>query len=91
MIKKKKKTQKRYLTDYNLLIAQDLWQAHYKIFLKILLKEFTKLVVNMDMMKNEKCETYGIKYKGCDCFLEYTNFKDNFIEYNIYFVKSIIK
>ena len=32
-------------------------------------------------MKNEKCETCGIKCKGFDCFLEYTNFKDNFIEY----------
>ena len=32
-------------------------------------------------MKNEKCETCRIKCKGFDCFLEYTNFKDNFIEY----------
>ena len=29
---------------------------------------------------NKKCETYGIKYKDCKCFLEYTNFKDNLIE-----------
>ena len=29
----------------------------------------------------KKCETYRIKYKNCDCFLEYTNFKDNLIEY----------
>ena len=28
-----------------------------------------------------KCETCGIKYKYCDCFLEYINFKDNLIEY----------
>ena len=27
-----------------------------------------------------KCETCGIKYKYCDCFLEYTNFKDDLIE-----------
>ena len=27
------------------------------------------------------CERYGIKYKYCNCFLEYTNFKDNLIEY----------
>ena len=27
------------------------------------------------------CETCRIKYKYCDCFLEYTNFKDNLIEY----------
>ena len=30
---------------------------------------------------NKKCETCGIKYKYCDLFLEYTNFKDNLIEY----------
>ena len=35
-----KKIQKLYLTNYNLLIAQDLWQAHYQIFLIIFLKEF---------------------------------------------------
>ena len=29
----------------------------------------------------KKCETYGIKYKNCDSFLEYTNFKDDLIEY----------
>ena len=30
---------------------------------------------------DKKCETYGIKYKYCDCFLEYTIFKDNLVEY----------
>ena len=30
---------------------------------------------------NKKCETCGCKYKHCDCFLEYTNFKDDLIEY----------
>ena len=34
-----KRSQKPYLTDKYLLIAQDLWQAHYIILLKILLKE----------------------------------------------------
>ena len=29
---------------------------------------------------DNKCETCRIKYKYCDCFLEYTNFKDNLIE-----------
>ena len=28
---------------------------------------------------DKKCETCGIKYKDCDSFPEYTNFKDNFI------------
>ena len=40
-----KKLQKLYLTDYNLLTAQDLWKAYYKILLIILLKEFIKLNV----------------------------------------------
>ena len=30
---------------------------------------------------DKKRETCGIKYKYCDCFLEYTNFKDDLIEY----------
>ena len=24
---------------------------------------------------DKKCETFGIKYKYCDCFLEFTNFE----------------
>ena len=55
MIKTDKKSQKLYLTDYNLLIAQDLWQVHYQILLIILLKEFIKLNVNTDtLIKNVK-------------------------------------
>ena len=30
---------------------------------------------------DKKYETCGIKYKYCDCFLEYTNFKDDLTEY----------
>ena len=30
---------------------------------------------------DKACETCRIKYKCCDCFLEYTNFKDDLIEY----------
>ena len=30
---------------------------------------------------DKKCETCRIKYKYCNCFLEYTNFKDELIEY----------
>ena len=40
------KLQKIYLTCYNLLIVQDLWQAYYQIFLIIFLKEFLELNVN---------------------------------------------
>ena len=30
---------------------------------------------------HKKCETCRIKYKYCDCFLEYANFKNDLIEY----------
>ena len=30
---------------------------------------------------DRKCENCGIKYQHCDCFLEYTNFKNDLIEY----------
>ena len=30
---------------------------------------------------DKKCEIFRIKYKYCDCFLEYKNLKDNLIEY----------
>ena len=41
---------KQYLTYYNLMIAQGLWQAHYQILSIIFLKKFIELNVNMDMM-----------------------------------------
>ena len=50
-----KKLQKRYPTDYNLLIAQDLWQDHYQTLLIILLMEFIKLNADRNtMFKNAK-------------------------------------
>ena len=50
-----KKLQKIYLTYYNLLIAQDLWQVHYQILLIIFLKEFIESNVNTGtMIKNLK-------------------------------------
>ena len=53
LIKTKKKLQKTYLTDYNLLTVQNLWQAPYQVLLMILLKEFIKLNVNKNaVMKN---------------------------------------
>ena len=30
---------------------------------------------------NEKCETCGIIYKGCECCLKHANVKDDLIEY----------
>ena len=75
-----KKLQKIYLTYYNLLIVQDLLQAHYRILSIIFLKEFIELNVNLDMIK-KKCETCKIKYTNCKCFLECTNLIDDLIEY----------
>ena len=44
---------KIYLTHYNLLIVQDLWQAHYQVLSITFLKEFIELNVNTDtMIKN---------------------------------------
>ena len=50
-----KKLRKVYLTYYNLLIAQGLWQAHYQILSIIFLKEVIEFNVNSDMtIKNLK-------------------------------------
>ena len=50
-----KKLQKMYRTYYNLLITQDLWQAHYQILSIIFLKKFIELNVDSDMtIKNVK-------------------------------------
>ena len=61
--------QKIYLTYCNLLIVQDLWQAHYQVLSITFLKKFIELNINMGMMI-KKCETCGIKYKYCDCVIE---------------------
>ena len=73
------KFQNIYITFYSILIAQDLWQAHYQVLSIIFLKEFIELNVKYKH-DDKKCETCGIKYKYCDCFIEYTNFKDDLIE-----------
>ena len=48
--KNENKLQKQYLRDYNLLIVQDLQQGHYQILLIILLNEFVKLNIKMNMV-----------------------------------------
>ena len=59
-----KKLRKIYLTYYNILIAQVLWQAHYQILSIIFLKEFIELKVNADMMiKNVKLVELNISIK----------------------------
>ena len=56
-----KKLQKLFLTDYNLLIAQDLQQAYSQIWSIIFLKEFIKLNVNRNTMrKNVKLAELNI-------------------------------
>ena len=52
LTKMEKKSPTLYLTDYNLLIAQDLWQTYYQVSLIILLKEFIKLNVKINIIKN---------------------------------------
>ena len=70
-----KKLQIIYLTYYNSLIVQDLWLAHYKILSLIFLKEFMELHVNSEC-------TFG--------FLEYTNFKNDLIEYKCLCVTNCV-
>ena len=62
MIKIEKKLQKIYLTCYNLLIAQDLWQLN-------LVNNPSKGLHRIDCKlgyDDKKCETCGIKYKYCN-------------------------
>ena len=79
-----KELEKPYLTNCNLLISQNLWSVHYQIMFIILLKEIIKLNANMGMViknGNKKCEPCGIKYKVSGCYLQYTNIKDDSIQY----------
>ena len=73
MVKIEEKLQISYLTDWNLLVEQDLWQSH-QILPIILQKEFIKLNLNMDtIIKNYKAG--GIKYKDCKWCLEKQDLK----------------
>ena len=42
-----------------------------------------KLNLNTDMMI-KKCKTCGIKYKYCECYLEYTNAIDGLIQHKCF-------
>ena len=51
----------------------------------MLLKEFIELNVNTEtMIKTKKTKNCGIKCKGYECFLEYTNFKNSLIKYEFW-------
>ena len=75
-----KKLQKMYPKYCILLIARDLWQAHYQI-LSIIFSEGIYEIKCKYRHDDEKCETCRIKYKCCDSFLEYKDFKHDLIEY----------
>ena len=74
-----KKLQNIYVRYCNLLIKQDLWQAHHQILWKKFSEPIhrTKCKYRHD---DKKCEICGIIYKHCECFLEYTNLIDDLIE-----------
>ena len=62
---------------------QEFWQAHNQISSIMFLKELIKSNVNTDRKceNDKKCEVFRIKYKYCDCFLGYANFKNKLIEW----------
>ena len=41
--------------------------------------------------KHKKFETCGIRYKYCDCFLEYTYVNDDLIEYKCLYCLNVYK
>ena len=77
--KMEKNLQKTYLAYYNSLIAQNFWQAHQILSIIHRIHRIHRIKCKYGH-DDKKCETCGIKYKCCDCFLEYMNFKDNLIE-----------
>ena len=55
------------------------------------LEEFVKINTNMKMriIKSEKCRT---KYNDCECYVKYTNFKDDLRVYKrLYCQKELTK
>ena len=84
-----KKLQNIYLTYYNLLLAQDLWQVHYQILSIIFLKEVRKLNVTIDMMiKNVKLEELNISI--ATVFLNTQTLKMIYWNTSVYVVTKII-
>ena len=72
----KQNVQKLYRTYYNLLIAQNLWQAHYQVLSIVFRKEFIALNVNTDMM----IKIVKLAESIIIIAIEYVNFKYNLIE-----------
>ena len=76
------KSEKIYLTYYNLLIVLDLWQAHCQL-LSINFSGGINRTKCKNWYDDKRCENCRrIEYMYCDCFLEYPNFTNfNLIEY----------
>ena len=70
-MKMEKKSQKIYPTNYNLLIAQDLWETHYQILLIILLEEFIKLNVNTNVKFVELNTKIASAFLNTQVYIEY--------------------
>ena len=85
-----KKLQNICLIYYNLLTAQDLWQACHEILSIVFLKKNHRIKCKYRQDEKE-CGTCRMKYKYCDCFLEYANFKDDLIECKCSFITKTIK
>ena len=75
-----KKLQKIYLTYYGILIAQDFMASSLSNLVNNLSEGIHRIKCKFGH-NDKKCETCRIKYKYCDYFLEYTNFKADLIEY----------
>ena len=75
-----KKLQKIYLTYYNLLIVQRSMASSLSNLVNNL-SDGTHKIKSKYGYDNEKCEISRIRYKYCDCFLQYTNFEGDLIEY----------
>ena len=75
-----KELEKPYLTNCNLLISQ-------KFMVSSLSNHVYNLIEGNHKIKckhghgNKKCEACGIKYKVSWCYLQYTNIKDDSIQY----------
>ena len=71
-----------YLTDWNFLIAQYLWQAQCQILLIILLKKLTKFIklnVTMDSI-TKTVRHLELNTEMVPALFEYTTVKDDLIK-----------
>ena len=75
-----KKLQKIYLTYDNLLIRCARFMPNSLSNLANDLSEGIHRIKCKHGHDDQKSETCGIKYKYCNCFLEYTNFKDDLMK-----------